>query len=87
MSKSKTTPPSRNRTDELQRLLGDAGEVLPRVSHGSLDFPAQGWYAKLKRDGKLYYLGDYSSLAGARIAQLLSGNGTHPSFMPGEDAS
>ena len=84
----RSIPPSRNRIGELQRLLGDAGEVLPRVAHGSPQYPAQGWYARLT-DGKVHYLGDYSSLASQRIAQLLGGGEkTSPtvSFGPGDDA-
>jgi hypothetical protein len=62
-----------NRRDELQRMLGDVGEVLPRVAHGSKARPAQGWYAKVTegpRAGKEVFLGDYSMLAGLMITRL-----------------
>ena len=60
----------RTRRAELQRLLGERGEVLPRVAHGSSEFPAQGWYARLL-DGVVVFLGDFVAIAGARICRLI----------------
>jgi hypothetical protein len=65
----------RSRRGELQRMLGELGEVLPRVAHGNLEHPAQGWYARIDagpRAGEELFLGDYSMLAGRRITELVS---------------
>jgi hypothetical protein len=59
-----------SRRDQLQRMLGDDGEVLPRVSRGSSEFPAAGWYARVKT-GKLEYLGDHFEIAIQKIAELI----------------
>jgi hypothetical protein len=61
----------RSRRGELQRLLGELGEVLPRQSHGTPQRPAQGWYAEL-RTGEVVFLGDYEALASHRIVQLVT---------------
>jgi hypothetical protein len=55
-------------------MLGERGTVLPRVEHGTLERPAQGWYAQLV-DGRTVFLGDYSMLAGVTISNL---NGATP---------
>lgn len=59
-----------SRTAQLQRMLGDLGEVLPRFARGTPDHPAAGWYARMT-DGKLLYLGDHTGVAFATIANLL----------------
>jgi hypothetical protein len=59
----------RSRKGELQRALGDLGVVLPRHEHGTVERPAQGWYAELT-GGKVVFLGDYSALAVLRIQEL-----------------
>jgi hypothetical protein len=53
----------------LQRQLGDLGEVLPRLEHGTPRMRAQGWYARL-RDGKVHFLGDSTPIAMYEIAQI-----------------
>ena len=68
-TRTKKDPPSRTRQGELQRLLGDAGTVLPRQMHGTMARPAQGWYAQLN-SGEEIFLGDYSSLAVAAIIRI-----------------
>ncbi len=60
----------RSRRAELQRLLGERGTVLPRLPHGTVDLPAQGWYAKMP-DGAVVFLGDYVALATAAIDDLV----------------
>jgi hypothetical protein len=62
----------RSRRGQLQRLLGDVGEVLPRQSHGNPLRPAAGWYARMHASGEVVFLGDYESLASHRIVQLVS---------------
>lgn len=61
----------RTRRGELQRLLGEAGTVLPRQRHGTVDRRAAGWYAELV-DGRVVYLGDYVALAAIQIRQVLA---------------
>jgi hypothetical protein len=53
---------------QLQRALGELGEVLPRVFRGSSEFPAAGWYARV--DGEAHFLGDHTGLAFVSIAKL-----------------
>lgn len=53
-------------------MLGDLGTVLERQAHGSIDRPAQGWYACMAADGEVVFLGDYSMLAALRIQQLVA---------------
>jgi hypothetical protein len=48
--------------------LGDTGEVLPRVMRGTLEIPAQGWYAKV--GGETVFLGDHEGIAYVKIAEL-----------------
>lgn len=66
------TRPSREygKRVELQRMLGDRGIILERVAHGTLDRPAQGWYAML--DGEEVFLGDYFTLAAQRLMLMLT---------------
>jgi hypothetical protein len=65
----------RSRRGELQRLLGDHGEVLPRIAHGTPARPAQGWYAHIGNE--TVFLGDYSSIAAVTIARMTeNGNGS-----------
>ena len=61
----------RSRQAELQRMLGDRGTVLPRQKHGTVQRPAQGWYAELGADREVVFLGDYTSLAGVAIQRIL----------------
>lgn len=68
----KAKRPSRSRQGELQRMLGEAGTVLPRQEHGTMERRAQGWYAELV-DGSVVFLGDYTTLAAVRIRQLVGG--------------
>jgi len=63
-----------SRQAQLQRMLGDRGEVLPRVARGTAQHPAQGWYARLA-SGKLLYLGDHFPIACGTITSL---NGKAP---------
>ncbi len=67
--------PKRDRTRryELQSLLGDRGEVLPRVECATPTLPAKGWYARMK-DGKIRFLGDNTRIATLLIAKLLEQN-------------
>lgn len=60
---------SSSRRAQLQRELGDIGEVLPRVSRGGGEFPAAGWYARI--GDELLYLGDHTAVAFVQIAKLL----------------
>ena len=60
----------RSRRAELQRLLGDRGVVLPRVAHGTIATPAQGWYARMN-DGELRFFGDHASLAAVKISVMI----------------
>ncbi len=60
----------RSRRAELQRMLGDRGEVLPRISTATEDMPAQGWYARMAHDGRIVFFGDNTRLAIIRIARL-----------------
>lgn len=62
----------RSKRAELQRLLGEIGTVLPRVERGSIEKPAQGWYARV--EGKLVFLGDHTALAAAGIQKLVEEN-------------
>jgi hypothetical protein len=51
-------------------MLGDEqGYVLPRQSHGTIERPAQGWYAKLT-SGDVVFLGDYELIAMYQIREL-----------------
>jgi hypothetical protein len=60
----------RTSRERLQRELGDdQGYVLPRQPHGTLERPAQGWYAKLT-SGEVTFLGDYELLALYAIQKL-----------------
>lgn len=61
-----------NRREQLQRLLGDHGTVLPRQDHGTPARPAQGWYAKLTADERIVFLGDYTTLAAVTIGRLIT---------------
>jgi hypothetical protein len=61
----------RSKRGELQRMLGELGEVLPRQNHGTPQRPAQGWYARIASSGEVVFLGDYHHLAGAKLAQLV----------------
>lgn len=58
----------RSRRAELQRMLGELGEVLPRQVHGTPERPAQGWYAQLADE--VVFLGDYTGIAYLTIARL-----------------
>jgi hypothetical protein len=60
---------NRSRRAQLQRLMGDMGVVLEHQAHGTIERPAQGWYAQLA-DGKLVFLGDYAMLAAMKIRKL-----------------
>jgi hypothetical protein len=60
-----------SRRAQLQRMLGDRGEVLPRISRGTAEHPAAGWYATI--DGEEVYLGDHAGIAFATIANRLNG--------------
>lgn len=51
-------------------MLGDLGEVFPRVEHGTPARPAQGWYCRLTADGSIVFLGDHFFLAGMKIREL-----------------
>ena len=64
----------RSRRYELQRLLGDYGEVLPRVEQASAARPAKGWYARLT-DGKVRFFGDNVPIATLAIAKFLEQDG------------
>jgi hypothetical protein len=59
---------STSRRAQLQRALGDLGEVLDRVNRGGGEFPAAGWYCRIG-DGVLY-LGDHTGVAFVTIAKL-----------------
>lgn len=72
MTAESTGKRDRSRRAELQRMLGTLGTVLPRQAHGTVQRPAQGWYAQLD-NGKLVFLGDYSMLAALRIRKLVDG--------------
>lgn len=69
----------RSRRGLLQRLAGDVGTVLPRVDHGTMRRPAQGWYIIV--GDREVFLGDYSGLAELKLEQLkrelANGNGKH----------
>lgn len=58
-----------SRQAQLQRALGDWGEVLPRVARGGGQYSAAGWYARI--DGELFYLGDHTGVAFVTIARLI----------------
>jgi hypothetical protein len=58
-----------SRQAQLQRELGELGEVLPRMPRGEGIYRAAGWYAKLT-DGKIFFLGDNSIVALQTIAKL-----------------
>lgn len=60
----------RTRKGELQRLLGEHGTVLSRVEKGTIDRPAQGWYAQLRDDTEIF-LGDTTMLAALKIRELV----------------
>lgn len=62
---------ARSRRCQLQSLLGELGEVLPRQPHGTPELRAQGWYAQL-RGGALVFLGDYAELAMLTIRELVA---------------
>jgi hypothetical protein len=51
-------------------MLGDGGTVLPRHMHGTIERPAQGWYAEIA--GEIVFLGDYTLLAAGRIQLLVA---------------
>jgi hypothetical protein len=63
----------RSQRAQLQRALGDAGEVLARVERGSTNRPAQGWYAVVK--GEEVFLGDHVAVGFVTIARMLNGSG------------
>jgi hypothetical protein len=65
----------RSRRYELQRLLGDLGEILPRVECATPARPAKGWYARLS-DGKIRFLGDNTRIAALAIAKLIGQDAT-----------
>lgn len=69
----------RSRRAELQRLLGDNGEILPWRARGTPTLRAAGWYARMA-DGKLRFLGDHTPVAMEAIRRLAD-----PSSVP--DAS
>lgn len=52
----------------LQRELGNRGEILPRIEHGTHETPAQGWWAILP-SGERVFLGDHSGVSYAAIAR------------------
>lgn len=58
-----------SRRAQLQRAIGDLGEVLERKSRGGGRFPAAGWYADIA--GELHYLGDHQGVAFVTIARLV----------------
>lgn len=58
-----------SRQAQLQRELGELGDVLPRIARGGGEFRAAGWYARV--DGTLIYLGDHFGVAYVTIAKLL----------------
>lgn len=60
---------SASRKSQLQRELGDIGEVLPRVARGGGRYSAQGWYAEIA--GELVFLGDHFNVALTTIARML----------------
>lgn len=70
----------RSRQQQLQRLLGEEGEVLPYVDHPHGPYRSPGWYATLaKANGKIkawtlpngqIYLGYDAPTAGGTIATL-----------------
>lgn len=71
----RTRTRDRTRRGDLQRLLGDLGTVLPRQAHGTSARRAQGWYARLDagpRKGETVFLGDYVSVSGLTINELLA---------------
>jgi hypothetical protein len=72
MTDERKKAPSRSRRSELQALLGELGTVLPRQNHGTIERPAQGWYAELE-DGGVIFLGDYTTIAVSRILSLRDG--------------
>lgn len=55
---------------ELQRTLGDRGEMLARVMRGNATYPAAGWYAIV--NGQLFYFGDHTGVA---LAVMFNGVG------------
>jgi hypothetical protein len=66
-------------------MLGELGTVLARVDHGTLEHPAQGWYADMHggpHAGEQLFLGDYSMLAGRRITQLHEEDSGAPKLRP-----
>lgn len=71
MTAANRKPPSRSRRAELQRELGDVGEVLERQNHGTVDMPAQGWYALVAATGDVVFLGDYTAIALNKIRTLV----------------
>lgn len=60
----------RSRRAELQRMLGDRGEILPRISTATEEMPAQGWYARMAEGGRIVFFGDNTRLATIHIARL-----------------
>lgn len=54
---------------QLQRALGDLGEVLPRVPRGGGVHPAAGWYADI--GGELIFLGDHTGVAFVAVHELV----------------
>jgi hypothetical protein len=58
-----------SRQAQLQRELGELGEVLPRRPRGEGRYRAAGWYTKLA-DGKVFFLGDNTIVALQTIAKL-----------------
>jgi hypothetical protein len=59
----------RSKRAQLQRIMGEMGTVLPHSPHGTVERPAQGWYARLAT-GKLIFLGDSAMLAAGKIRKL-----------------
>ena len=72
----------RNKRDQLTKLLGDIGEVLPFVWSKDSRFPAPGWYAQLdvelngtgqglwQLENGLLYLGADVPAAAVTIAKI-----------------
>lgn len=52
-------------------MLGDRGEVLPRISRGDARHPSAGWYAVI--DEEEVFLGDHTGIAFVTISNRLNG--------------